>query len=403
MARQAQGQGLRAIEASALVATVVLPVSVFVSSRSAPLILTVAALFAAVGLLHEQRFGEFVDRMRAALNRAPFVALRVFLLFFLVSLLWSAFPRQGATAYGELIASLAPGLFLGLAWSIVPPRRLGVMLASGLFLAGALTVADLRTDQWFRRMLGIREAPYVLNRTVVTLLILSWPMLLLVPRKDRLLSLSALGMVGLAIWHSESGAARLGLLAALAAAALAAWSARLAAATLAGGTVFVLAVSPWIGRLMDMFLPAAMHKAMYGMHSEDRVNIWRSFGAAVEQRFWLGSGFNASSRMADDPVAALVAEPNRVLLGSGHPHNALLQVWVEGGLVGALLLAVMALIAGRVLAGLRARTAVAAAAMTGAILSIATVSHGAWQGWWIAVLALGATLLAQETKGQANG
>jgi O-antigen ligase len=102
--------------------------------------------------------------------------------------------------------------------------------------------------------------------------------------------------------------------------------------------------------------------------------------------------------MAEDPVAQMVADPFRVLLGAGHPHNALLQIWVELGAAGAVLAATLLVLTTIWAWRLRGLAAVIVAGLAGTVLSIAAVSHGAWQGWWIADVGAAIALIAAKLR-----
>ena len=94
------------------------------------------------------------------------------------------------------------------------------------------------------------------------------------------------------------------------------------------------------------------------------------------------------------------------------PHNALLQAWLELGVVGAVILAglfaTVLLAIARYVPG-RLERAAAYATFTAAFLT-AQLSFGIWQGWWISTLALVAVLIIAlvsppradaDTSGQA--
>ena len=75
-----------------------------------------------------------------------------------------------------------------------------------------------------------------------------------------------------------------------------------------------------------------------------------------------------------------------------HPHNAGLQVWLELGLVGALLLAGLAWVALRGLARLPRIDQTLGLATFSCAFVIASVSYGLWQNQWVATLMMAAAL-----------
>lgn len=88
-----------------------------------------------------------------------------------------------------------------------------------------------------------------------------------------------------------------------------------------------------------------------------------------------------------------------------HPHNAPLQVWLELGMPGALLLAALLWRLSSVLIvadGGRFDIALRAAALSSGFI-ISCISYGIWQNWWLATLWMSGILfaVAAEGKGQS--
>ncbi len=125
-----------------------------------------------------------------------------------------------------------------------------------------------------------------------------------------------------------------------------------------------------------------------------RLIIWAYVGDAITQHWFIGYGFDSSRVLG----AAADLLPERSGTSTFlHPHNGLLQIWLELGLVGVALLATMVvLLTRRILAATPSNSALAAT--TGALIFyvvIWSLSYGVWQGWWLAVLGLtGATCVA---------
>ena len=81
-----------------------------------------------------------------------------------------------------------------------------------------------------------------------------------------------------------------------------------------------------------------------------------------------------------------------------HPHNAPLQVWMELGVVGAVLAAAFW---GVTLAGLarpRARLAIGGAAASASVYLLFGVNFGVWQEWWLGLGALIALLTVMNLR-----
>ncbi|MEX2008860.1 MAG: O-antigen ligase family protein, partial [Dongiaceae bacterium] len=123
-----------------------------------------------------------------------------------------------------------------------------------------------------------------------------------------------------------------------------------------------------------------------------RVEIWHFTAERIAERPLLGWGFD-SARAVGDPISL-------------HPHDIALQVWLELGAPGVLLVLAFAALLWRRLgawAADRAAVAAAAAALT-AYLVFALLSRGAWQEWWLAAAwLLAAALVVTAPPSQQPG
>jgi O-antigen ligase len=138
-----------------------------------------------------------------------------------------------------------------------------------------------------------------------------------------------------------------------------------------------------------------------GVH---RIMIWQTTAERIRERPWLGHGFDTSRvlyprssivdvRFAKPTVGQSIgfnAEPIPL-----HPHNMILQVWLELGVVGAgmVLAALLAIIAGLARMPLERDERAAGYGFFVTALAIAAVAYGAWQAWWLSALGLGAVFL----------
>ena len=135
----------------------------------------------------------------------------------------------------------------------------------------------------------------------------------------------------------------------------------------------------------------------------ERILIWNFVDRNIRERPILGWGLDASRRMpggkervwvttCDAPPDAPFPSINSEVLPL-HPHNAVLQIWLELGGVGVLA-ALFGLVASlwRFYRAHPGRSAAALTAMVVAALPVALISFGIWQEWWVAVLLLNAAL-----------
>ncbi len=146
--------------------------------------------------------------------------------------------------------------------------------------------------------------------------------------------------------------------------------------------------------------PSALH----------RIYIWRFVAGNIAERPILGWGLDAARRLpgGHQPVAihacdAALAPTGKLVLESEilplHPHNAILQIWLElGGIGAALSFGAVILALGHALrAGGRIELAVMASGIIAA-LSVTLVSFGIWQEWLDSSLIIAAVLMRAVTR-----
>ncbi|MBC8241090.1 MAG: O-antigen ligase family protein [Alphaproteobacteria bacterium] len=195
----------------------------------------------------------------------------------------------------------------------------------------------------------------------------------------------------LGVSNSNQIAAALGLVGAILAWRTGPWLQRLLAA------IFVVGV---LGApLLPTTLLAPERLAGYfdsshysGLH---RLHIWHFTAQRIVEAPVLGWGMDASRRIPGGDTG-LPGGGNAMGL---HPHNASLQIWLELGATGAILWAVL-------LAGLwfragalgrRSQRAVATGLLL-AGLTVANLSFGIWQTWWLVALSLGGIMFALAVR-----
>lgn len=374
----------RFYDAGAVALALVAP-AMALANRSSPLVIGIAALLFLAGAIAEHG-GRAVSLLIGPLRAPLGLAALAFLGWCLVSLAWSPFPALWGRVLSEFLPTLVAAAILarlapGRLPSWAPPLGAGLLAAACLYMAASLALG-LAPQAW----LGQRVALFMFNRPLLTVLLLAGPLAaFLALRGRRLAALLLLALAALAILRSISGAATLGLLAGAVMFGIGRFAPRAAALALAAlilGLAFALA--PVEGDLLHRLMPEAAHERLTQSSSRARVAIAQSFGAAVAQAPWIGSGYGMGLRFAEVPAAQALEPEMRAMLAVGHPHNTFLQIWSELGVVGAGLAALVAFLALRAAAALPRLLFATALGLTGAAVAVMFVEHGAWQGWWTA-------------------
>jgi len=374
---------------AAMAALALMPLGMAIAHRSSPVFAGLAALLALAATAVEGRLGDLARQARAALASPLGLAVLAFLAWCLVSVGWSEFKALSASALGEFWLPVLAAFVLGLTLPERMTRTAFWLLIAVSVLACATMIFELRTGLALRRSLGMRWHSFIFNRPVLTLLCLLPAVVIWAMRGMRhgwILALAFAALAFAAMAHSESGASILGFAAGLVTFLAALAAPRLVARLAAVAFVVLTVAAPFLGQIADRAIPAGVHQRLADDHSRDRVDIWLSFGEAIRRQPLLGGGFGVSPRMRDTAVAERVPSKDETLLGVGHPHNTLVQVWAELGGVGAFLALAVILLLLRTIARQERLIAAASLALLGSATAVALVGHGAWQGWWAASL-----------------
>ena len=402
----------RALRAGGVFCLVAMPLAMWLANRSAPLMLGLAAAgFLGAALLSGSP-AEIFARLRASLSAPLALAIAAFLAWALVSIGWSHDPSMSLRAWGELVLPIVFALAIAASGQLQRSPVLFRVLALTIIVAAGLLIFELASGLSQRAALGAgKMMAFVFNRPAVLLLLLAAPTVhglwsRPAGRFDRALAALLAMVVIVFVFRSESEAAKLGALVLVGCWSLSRIAPRIALAGAAVAFILTMAIAPVLAPTTDRVLPSFVLERLDKLSARARIDIWYSFGEVARARPLAGAGFGTSATMHQHPVAAEVSPEHRTLLAASHAHDMPLQAWAETGAIGAGLLTFAGLL---LLARLRRLPAAELAprlALFAAAFSIATVGHGAWQGWWIA--GLGATILlfctdAASRQGDSHG
>lgn len=372
----------------ALFALLLAPLGLLADKAVVPLVLaTVVAGGLAAGRAAAP--WQIVDRRLAA-------ALFLLIAWWFLSSTWSFQPGSAATLALRVAVLLLALLYLAaLAGRLdeMQRRRVRLALAAGF----AVTVLLLAIELAFRGpILTLLQGPGTsdyaiysrLNRGVSTLAILVWPLaLFLWHGRARLLAwMLPPAAFGLTV-TSQSSASVLALGAGLVAAVLSGLGRPLARAVMAAALIVTLFGSPFMAGLARQ--TGLTEAGWLPETAQYRLHIWTVVSERIAERPLTGWGFDASPDLP--PGSAQPFRRGDDVIPS-HPHNGALQVMVETGLAGTLLvLGLLTLLANRIDALPTAERALGVA-MTITILGIAATAYGIWQSHWLSIIGAAAVL-----------
>ena len=206
---------------------------------------------------------------------------------------------------------------------------------------------------------------------------------------------AALGAVPLA---GSSQAALLALGVGAAALGISLWRERLARWALTAVTVVVILIAPWVAPVLYDW--AEPHRSTIGPGNEHRVELWDHAAAVARERPLTGWGIEAFERRPIAPErlarAVIMTKPE------SHPHNAALQLWIEGGALAAVLAALFLAAVAATIARLSVPDRPWATALFAASLAPVMVSLGLWQVTYLAMTAMAAFAFAAARDPEAG-
>jgi O-antigen ligase len=370
----------------------------------APLGLAPLLIAAALGVLAL----EWRDRVWRAFPRAIAAILALICCWAALSALWAVDPPRSVFAAAQLTLNTLGGVVLvGAALRLRSrrgaARRIGVALVAGVALAVGIFAVGLVTGPRLKLLwqaLGdgqfvvYRFAIQVFNRGVTITALAALPAVMFLWLGGRRRAAGTGGILLAAMMLiSKALAAKLLLVIDLAAPLLFRGSGRRAGLVLGALLAAMVAAIP----LAAVNLPPPQVSADWAFlpySSHHRLTIWEFVAERIAERPILGWGMDSSRAIpgAEDERIVFLEIPrgsgNRVRVPEQnlplHPHNAVLQWWLELGAVGALLFAALLIrLTGSALAatgGTAPRICVGALLLGGCAIS--TVSFGFWQSWW---------------------
>ena len=358
------------------------------------------------------------DALRQVIGTPPGLALCALALWITLSISWSAAPADSAITALRLLLLWLVGLaaLAGARTYRLPHRAAGALLIaySAILALYALEIAsggalislikqidpdrftqfpDAAQREAYRQLLAFNA----IGRGGVLLVLLFWPVAaLLIDRhaargKMRLVLALLLGATIFVLLQLPVGAAPLALLAGLAVFGLAFAAPRRLPQFIAIAAAALLLLMPLIAYKIDRPEAFGVEKRSIPPSWQHRIEIWHYTANRITEKPLTGWGFDgarhidakATQFVAELPDGSDIAYPNVTLLPL-HPHNGALQIWLELGLPGALITAVLLLALGFGIAALPLPTsqrAAATAAFT-ATLCLILLSFGLWQNWW---------------------
>lgn len=158
-------------------------------------------------------------------------------------------------------------------------------------------------------------------------------------------------------------------------------------------TIFLAIVSILFAPTIQWILPFLPTDAL-PLSWQHRVAMWDFTADRIWEAPLWGHGFDAV-RTFDDTMTLGSFDNWQIV--SLHPHNAGLHIWVETGLIGAVLASLTVFFFGNKAIAIVQTSKTAAMALSGFIVAatlVSAVTYGVWQDWWWASAILAAAMIS---------
>lgn len=317
-----------------------------------------------------------------------------------LSAAWSSEPYSALKQALILSLVFTGGLCLAVEGKLMNEagrNRLGRYLLTGYLIGLIFLIEETLTNNFLIHLYDPNFPKFSLNNGATTLAIAMWPTLIVMWKTGKRSAAYILTAVSISTFAAtDSLAAFAGSIAGVCVVAAIRFSPRHSFNAL----LFILAVGLITAPLLVRTFPTVekLRKLDDSISYSliPRVFIWNNTSEKIGEKPLIGWGLNSSRFFSAeiDKVRvwnAVWMEPIPL-----HPHNAVLQWWLELGgigvlLCGSVLISLLLLIRRYIVDP--SHSAISVAALISA-LSIASVSYGVWQGWWMGAYWLTGTFLA---------
>jgi len=331
-------------------------------------------------------------------------ALAGFLILAVLSLLWSVAPDETLRRLPRTSTLFLFGLLALAATRHATPKIADwAMTLTTLALVIAfifIAIENYSNFAIYRTFIAPLKQPTVkafktgtfINQPALLFALFLWPAALTLWVKGfRILSISFIGLSLILFVPSNSQSVGVALFAGSLACGLTALFPRVMKIWLSFAIISLMIALPWIPKfLQSLFTGYEDWIPLSGLH---RLEIWDFVVGKISEKPLMGYGLEASRILGRDEISTVI--PGATLF-SLHPHNGFLQVWLELGLGGYVILGLLCLWLTHRISQLEGANKAFATGFFVCALSLFSTAYGMWQSWLIAAefSAAGALLLS---------
>lgn len=362
------------------------PLLLYFFRASPPLVLGAATIICLGYLINQKKYiSEIQLLMRSKLE----LSVAALVIYMALSLLWTFDFNRGLIHLWFFTSSLIGGVIVAFVFYQFRVAFPSYIFIGSITLVAILIFLDMNSYVSARVALYLSSEPYRLNRSAVSIvLFLPLALSLLLKENKYFFVFLLLIFSTLSIYSSDSETAKLAFIIVIFVFSLSAVTNLVKPQRVSILIILIVLLMPIIGFYSNVIIPDLLHQKLgYGTLTI-RGEVWRETALLVLKKPIFGWGLEASNVLPKMPELQYLSPASLKLLNLGHTHNAILQIWLELGLIGVILLLNI------IYQALNALTKVplwlqspALSTILGAFV-IAGVSHGAWQAWWWCLLSI---------------
>ncbi len=395
-------------DGSAISLFIALSLIAIFATRVAPAMLALAILF--VVLAHLTVFRQLgfsrILLKRPSYNRLqwaeyPSIPAMLLLSWASVSLIWSPLPLDGAKTLLTIVLILISVRILVGEYKLLKIMSLRTIILAGLILPCLYLVYEaLYSPDLFRFFNDYfrdggdksgRTGRHDLVRVTILIVLLGWSIIFppKVSLKTIVTAVLYFILISSAIYDSTSQSTQVSfLLTSVSGLLLIAFP--ILRRWFFIGMAALIILFPLIVPQLDRLEPLLNLKSVNLGKQMPRVYIWQSYNKIVSERPIIGWGGNADKYFGSLDLNSEFVTSRSIKRLQNHPHNFILQIWVNYGFIGAVLLAWLIFAAGEYFGRLPRRACLLATLFLLSIYIFAVFSYSFYQTWWMATIGIAA-------------
>lgn len=349
----------------------------------------------------------YIFKQRPKLSETVIYFVVVILALATASLLWAKFEDITAKHIIKLLIVLPPQILLiSLVHAINTEqvKKYSIFFCYGLIIGSLLLCFEYLSDGiLFKTIRGLPLDQYLnhseFNRGITALVIYSFSAWTFLCSKTQSKWLRVLFIVPLllALVLTESRAAQLAMIAGFAAFFLFPYKYKQAWNTLKILLIAVIITAPFLLPYIYKNYAATIQNApmMESAFAGHRLEIWDFASRYALKEPLHGHGLKVTGAIQDFDSAHIYSSSQTIL----HPHNFVVQIWIEFGLIGAIIASAMMFY---IITLVQNKFSIAQQRILlptfATIFVPAMVSFGMWQSWWIALIFHGTAIALLACK-----